>query len=90
MVGVVRNGTGTAARIPGITVAGKTGTAQTGANDFPHAWFVAFAPAEKPRYAIAVIVEHGGDQGGDATGGHLAAPPAQKLLTYLLVPGTAP
>ena len=90
MVEVVQHGTGTAAQIPGITVAGKTGTAQTGANDFPHAWFVAFAPAEKPRYAIAVIVEHGGNIGGDATGGHLAAPIAQKILTYLLVPGTAP
>lgn len=90
MIQVVERGTGTAAQITGITVAGKTGTAQTAPGENPHAWFVAFAPAEQPRYAIAVIVEHGGNQGGDATGGHLAAPIAQKILTYLLVPGTAP
>ena len=85
MINVVKHGTGTAAQIPGITVAGKTGTAQTVTGAFPHAWFVAFAPAEKPQYAIAVIVEHGGNQLGDATGGHLAAPIAAKVLRYLLV-----
>ena len=90
MIEVVQRGTGTAAQIDGITVAGKTGTAQTVPGENPHAWFVAFAPADQPRYAIAVIVEHGGNVGGDATGGHLAAPIAQKILKYLLVPGTAP
>ncbi len=90
MVNVVERGTGTAARIPGITVAGKTGTAQTTTDQNPHAWFVAFAPADAPRYAIAVIVENGGSQGGDATGGQLAAPIAQRILKYLLVPGTPP
>ena len=90
MINVVKSGTGTAAQLPGITVAGKTGTAQTTPDKNPHAWFIAFAPAEAPRYAIAVIVENGGSQGGDATGGHLAAPIAKKILEYLLVPGTAP
>ena len=90
MINVVKNGTGTAAQITGITVAGKTGTAQTTPDKNPHAWFIAFAPAEAPRYAIAVIVENGGSQGGDATGGHLAAPIAKKILEYLLVPGAAP
>ena len=85
MINVVKNGTGTAAKIQGITVAGKTGTAQTTPDVPPHAWFVAFAPAEKPQYAIAVIVERGGNMGGDATGGHLAAPIAAKVLRYLLV-----
>lgn len=85
MINVVQHGTGTAAQIPGITVAGKTGTAQTTPDVPPHAWFVAFAPAEKPQYAIAVIVERGGNRGGDATGGHLAAPIAAKILRYLLV-----
>ncbi len=85
MINVVNHGTGTAAQIPGIQVAGKTGTAQTTRDVAPHAWFVAFAPAEKPQYAIAVIVEHGGNMGGDATGGHLAAPIAAKILRYLLV-----
>ena len=89
MINVVKSGTGTAAQLPGITVAGKTGTAQTTPDKNPHAWFIAFAPAEAPRYAIAVIVENGGSQGGDATGGHLAAPIAQQVLRYLLVPGTA-
>jgi penicillin-binding protein A len=86
MVQVVNspNGTGTAAQIPGITVAGKTGTAQTAPNVAPHAWFVAFAPAEAPRYAVAVIVERGGDMGSEATGGHVAAPIAKKMLEFLL------
>ncbi len=90
MINVVKNGTGTAAQLKGITVAGKTGTAQTTPDKNPHAWFIAFAPAEAPRYAIAVIVENGGSQGGDATGGHLAAPIAEQVLRFLLVPGTAP
>jgi Cell division protein FtsI/penicillin-binding protein 2 len=77
------NGTGTAARIPGITVAGKTGTAES-PGGHPHAWFIAFAPAEAPRYAIAVIVERGGDQGSEATGGRVAAPVAAQVLRALL------
>jgi peptidoglycan glycosyltransferase len=77
------NGTGTAARIPNITVAGKTGTAEA-PGGHPHAWFIAFAPAEAPRYAIAVIVEHGGNEGSEATGGRVAAPVAAQVLTALL------
>jgi peptidoglycan glycosyltransferase len=77
------NGTGTAARIPGIAVAGKTGTAQAPGGP-PHAWFIAFAPAEAPRYAIAVIIERGGDLGNEATGGKVAAPVAAEVLTSLL------
>jgi penicillin-binding protein A len=77
------NGTGTAARIPGITVAGKTGTAEAPGGP-PHAWFIAFAPAEAPRYAIAVLVERGGDAGSEATGGRVAAPVAAQVLTALL------
>lgn len=84
MVQVVERGTATAARIPGIAVAGKTGTAQTVEGAAPHAWFVAFAPADAPRFAIAVLVENGGSQGGDATGGHLAAPIAKQVLQFLL------
>jgi peptidoglycan glycosyltransferase len=84
MVKVVQSGTGTSAQIAGVTVAGKTGTAQTVANEFPHAWFVAFAPAEAPRYAVAVIVEHGGDAQSEATGGKVAAPIARQVLQFLL------
>jgi peptidoglycan glycosyltransferase len=83
MVSVVEGGTGTAARIPGVSVAGKTGTAQneTGA---PHAWFVGFAPADDPQVAVAVIVEHGGDVGSEATGGRVAAPIAAQMMRTVL------
>lgn len=84
MVATVDRGTGTAARIPGVAVAGKTGTAQCGPGCPPHAWFVAFAPAEAPRYAVAVIVENGGTLRDEATGGRVAAPVAAQVLRYLL------
>lgn len=80
MVGVVEGGTGTAAQIPGVTVAGKTGTAQHGDGEDPHAWFVCFAPAEAPRIAVAVIVLDGGSLGSEATGGQVAAPIARAVL----------
>jgi peptidoglycan glycosyltransferase len=84
------NGTGTAARIDGVTVAGKTGTAQNDGPDgnprAPHAWFIAFAPAEAPRVAIAVIVENGGTPGAgdEVTGGRVAAPIAKTMIQTLL------
>jgi penicillin-binding protein A len=86
MIQVVQRGTGTAAQIPGIEVAGKTGTAETGTDQPPHAWFIALAPAEAPRYAVAVLVEHGGSSGTDdaATGGRVAAPVAAQVLKALL------
>jgi penicillin-binding protein A len=98
MVDVVRRGTGTAAAVAGHTVAGKTGTAEAPAdpqsddpqNDSPHAWFIGFAPAEAPRFAIAVIVERGGDLGDEATGGRVAAPVAGKVLAKLLAQPPAP
>jgi peptidoglycan glycosyltransferase len=83
MVDVVQRGTGTAAQIPGVQVAGKTGTAQV-QGQAPHAWFIAFAPAENPVYAVAVLVEHGGDLGNEATGGRVAAPIAAQMLRVLL------
>jgi len=80
---VVDNGTGRNAAIAGIAVAGKTGTAQ--APDGPnHAWFIAFAPADNPVYAIAVLIEHGGELGDNATGGSVAAPVARDILSLLL------
>jgi peptidoglycan glycosyltransferase len=84
MTEVVQRGTGTNGRIAGITVAGKTGTAQTCQGCHPHAWFVAFAPAEAPRYAVAVIVENGGSLSSEATGGKVAAPIAAQLLRFVL------
>ncbi|HYT38774.1 MAG TPA: penicillin-binding transpeptidase domain-containing protein [Acidimicrobiia bacterium] len=83
MIDVVKRGTGTAAAVPGYTVAGKTGTAEAPGGP-PHAWFIGFAPAEAPRFAIAVIVERGGDLGDEATGGRVAAPVAGKVLAKLL------
>ncbi len=74
------SGTGQSAQIPGVTVAGKTGTAQTVQGENPHAWFIAFAPAEDPQLAVAVIVESGGSVGSEATGGVVAAPIAKQLL----------
>ena len=84
MVGVVESGTGTAAQIPGVTVAGKTGTAQHGEGANPHAWFVSFAPAEAPEVAVAVIVLDGGSLSSEATGGQLAAPIARAVLEAAL------
>lgn len=84
MINVVEHGTGQAARIPGVSVAGKTGTAQTQAGSAPHAWFAAFAPAQSPRVAVAVLVEHGGSLGNDATGGQVAAPIARAVIQAVL------
>ncbi|HYY43600.1 MAG TPA: penicillin-binding transpeptidase domain-containing protein, partial [Actinomycetota bacterium] len=80
MTAVVQDGTGTAAQIPGVQVAGKTGTAQTVAGAAPHTWFISFAPVENPRIAVAVIVEHGGSFGSEATGGAVAAPIAKQII----------
>jgi peptidoglycan glycosyltransferase len=84
MVGVVQSGTGTAAQIPGVTVAGKTGTAQHGTGAAPHAWFIAFAPAQNPVIAVAVLVENGGNLNTEATGGKVAAPIARSVIEAVL------
>jgi penicillin-binding protein A len=77
---VVEEGTGTAAALEGITVAGKTGTAETGANaEFTQAWFICFAPVEEPRMAVAVTVPNANGQGGT-----VAAPIAKSVLEALL------
>lgn len=80
MVSVVEGGTGTAAQISGIPVAGKTGTAQTAEGQAPHAWFVSFAPADDPQIAVAVVVLNGGDLGAEATGGQISAPIARQVI----------
>ncbi len=80
MIAAVEDGTGGAAQIPGVSVAGKTGTAQTVKGANPHTWFITFAPAENPKLAVAVIVEHGGTFGSEATGGAVAAPIAKAIL----------
>jgi peptidoglycan glycosyltransferase len=77
MVKVVEDGTGTAAQLDGVKVAGKTGTAEVEGQD-PHAWFICFAPANDPRIALAVLVENGGE------GGRTAAPIARDVLMEAL------
>ena len=61
------NGTGRRARIDGVTVAGKTGTAETGTDEPDHNWFIGFAPADDPQIAVAVFVKNGGGTGGDTS-----------------------
>jgi peptidoglycan glycosyltransferase len=84
MVAVVEQGTGKAARITGVAVAGKTGTAQQGNGLPPHAWFTAFAPADNPQIAIAVVVEDGGNAGEEAAGGRLAGPIAKAVMEAVI------
>lgn len=79
MKAVVSSGTGTSAQLPGIEVAGKTGTAETGRSGVNTTSFIAFAPADTPRVAIAVILE-----GQRGTGGSTAAPIAKSVLQALL------
>jgi peptidoglycan glycosyltransferase len=76
---VVESGTGTAAQIPGVAVAGKTGTAETGRANENDTWFIAFAPADRPRVAIAVALSN-----QDGTGGSTAAPIARAIIAALL------
>jgi peptidoglycan glycosyltransferase len=81
MGNVVREGTGTAAALSGIEVAGKTGTAEVRNAQANQPWFIAFAPASRPRMAIAVTLQ---DQPQGATGGQTAAPVAKRVLERLL------
>ncbi|MGC0366769.1 peptidoglycan glycosyltransferase [Rhodococcus sp. 27YEA15] len=70
-------------KIPGVQIASKTGTAEHGVNPQqtpPHAWYIAFAPAQNPTVAVAVIVENGGDRGLAATGGSVAAPIGRAVI----------
>ncbi len=74
MVAVTEDGFGDAVKIEGVRVASKTGTAETGVQGETHGWFVAFAPADNPNIAVAVIIEKGG------TGGGSAGPVARTLI----------
>jgi peptidoglycan glycosyltransferase len=79
---VVEEGTGTAAALSGVRVAGKTGTAEVGANrEFTQPWFICFAPVENPRMAVAVTLER---QPAGSQGGTVAAPIARSVLEALL------
>jgi penicillin-binding protein 2 len=81
---VNEGGTGAAARIPGVEIAGKTGTAQSvaksdSAKGQDHAWFASFAPAEDPQYVVVVLVERGG------RGGQVAAPIARQIYQAIFL-----
>jgi peptidoglycan glycosyltransferase len=84
MIGVVDKGTGTNAQIEGIQVAGKTGTAQSAPSRAPYAWFVAFAPADNPQVAVAVLVQDAGVPSSQVTGGALAAPIAREVMKAVI------
>lgn len=84
MTAVVRSGTGGPAGIPGVSVAGKTGTAQHAPGKPPHAWFIGYAPAEDPKVAVAVVVESGGNAGSEAYGGTVAGPISKKVMEAAL------
>jgi len=76
--------------IPGVQIASKTGTAEHGndpRNTPPHAWYIAFAPAQSPKVAVAVVVENGGDR-LSATGGALAAPVGRAVIAAALREGS--
>jgi peptidoglycan glycosyltransferase len=77
MAQVVREGTGTAAALSWIDVAGKTGTAEVGGTN--QAWFIAFAPVTNPRIAVAATIERTPGQGGT-----IAAPIAKQVMEALL------
>ncbi|RZU66943.1 cell elongation-specific peptidoglycan D,D-transpeptidase [Microterricola gilva] len=84
MVNGVENGAASNARIDGVSVAGKTGTAEND-GDAPYTlWFTGFAPADDPEYAITVLIEDGGGMGQTGYGNLLAAPVAQQVLEAVL------
>ena len=78
MIGVVQDGTGTGAQISGITVAGKTGTAEN-ETDKDHAWFVGYAPVENPTICVAVVLENAATSGGKS-----AVPIAKNIIRKFL------
>jgi peptidoglycan glycosyltransferase len=87
MKSVVDRGTGTKAQIPGVLVAGKTGTAENAPGQAPHAWFIGFAQQNGKQVAVAVLIEHGGNSGSETTGGEAAAPIAKDVMQAVLKSG---
>ncbi|BDZ64662.1 peptidoglycan D,D-transpeptidase FtsI family protein [Agromyces mangrovi Wang et al. 2018] len=84
MISGVESGAASNARIDGVSVAGKTGTAQNGTDDPYTLWFTGFAPADNPQYAITVLVEDGGGLGQSGYGNLIAAPIAKQVLEAVL------
>ena len=84
MVNGVENGAASNARIDGVSVAGKTGTAENGGDDPYTLWFTGFAPADDPQVAVAVVVENGGGLGQSGFGNLVAAPIAKQVIEAVL------
>ncbi|WP_101522964.1 peptidoglycan D,D-transpeptidase FtsI family protein [Nocardioides houyundeii] len=85
LVSTVDNGTASAAAIPGVKVAAKTGTAQSGIDDVPpYAWFTSFAPADDPQVAVAVMIQKAGIARGEIAGGRLAGPIAKAVMEAVM------
>lgn len=84
MTASVADGAATGARIDGIDVAGKTGTAENDGDEPYTLWFTGFAPADDPQIAVAVVVEDGGGMGQSGSGDTLAAPIAKKVIEAVL------
>ncbi|MCJ1708440.1 penicillin-binding protein 2 [Microbacterium sp. VKM Ac-2923] len=83
MTANVQDGAASNARIDGVQVAGKTGTAENDSRPYT-LWFTGFAPAVDPRVAVAVVVENGGGQGQNGSGNEIAAPIAKKVMEAVL------
>jgi peptidoglycan glycosyltransferase len=84
MVDVVVDGTGYNAQIPGVSVAGKTGTANSAPSRPPYAWMVTFAPAEDPQVAVAVQIEHSATLRDEITGNGLAGPICRNIMQAVI------
>lgn len=84
MVANVSNGIASGARIDGVDVAGKTGTAENGPDDPYTLWFTGFAPAENPQVVVAVVLENGAGQGQDGSSNLLAAPIGKAVMEAVL------
>ncbi len=84
MVATVATGTATPAQIPGMDVAGKTGTAQSTADRPPYAWFVSFAPADDPQVAVAVLVQSSDTSPDEIGGGRLGGPIAKSVMEAVI------
>jgi len=84
MIANVSSGAASGARIDGVDVAGKTGTAEHGVGDPYTLWFTGFAPADDPEVAVAVMVQNGGGRGQSGTSNGIAAPIAKKIFEAVL------
>lgn len=80
LVSTVENGTAGPARISGVSVAGKTGTAQSARDRPPYAWFVSFAPADNAKVAVAVLIQSSDTARDEISGSRLAAPIAKAVM----------